>query len=349
MLHSLSSARESTKDNKRRKENKESMKDERRFRAVPLVAAAAFNFIVIVLVLWFVFTPRDLSDGNLESRLRVGLSFSSLRDSYLLELEQDLRGEIEERGDVAFVTDAQGDAARQLEQLENLFEQSVDVVLLNPAEVESQGAMLEVCRENGVPVIIVEGDGEAGEAAEHAVRSNDYDAGVQLGAFLQTELDGGQVLLLGIEGNLHSERRIEGFMSVMDQSEDWEVAATLDTHGLMEDAMEQVEKAMEAGTSFNVIMTATDTLAAGALAALRHNHKESLIRIVSVEGSPEGQGLVKAGKILATTALYPSLVSRYTLEYLYGESAYPDQYERVVPVSLVSNYNIGSFDTDSWE
>lgn len=309
-------------------------------------------------VLYLTLARSDLSLSGMESRRRIAVSLADLSDEYNQVLLQNIQSLVEARGDLVLTRDPGGDPEQQERQIQELLTMGVDTLVLSPVDPERLSYLTELSGEAGAKVVLLEAcqnalpEGEKAQAMEqvsHSVCSDDVGAGALLGDFLLTENPSARVLLLGEEGFSRSELRISGFLNALEGSDAAVAGEILLKDGSRSAAMEAVEEVLSSGISFDTVFCSSDPYGIGCCAALRHNARSSAVRILSVGGSPEGKRMTAEGHFLAESLLFPSLTARYTVEYLYEESPYPDLRERVAASALVSRYNVRSYDLDTWE
>jgi ribose transport system substrate-binding protein len=93
---------------------------------------------------------------------------------------QSLRDEAAKRGIKLIVTDAQGQTAKQVSDVEDLITRKVDLILLAPREFEGLAPALEAAKRAKIPVILIdrEAAGKAGDllqAVSAAVQGSGAD------------------------------------------------------------------------------------------------------------------------------------------------------------------------------
>lgn len=94
----------------------------------------------------------------------------------------------DEAGYDIVVTDAQDDASTQLSDIEDLLQQNVDVLLVNPVDSEAVATAIESANEQDVPVITVDRSAAGGEVATH-IASDNVSGGEMAGEFIAEQLE----------------------------------------------------------------------------------------------------------------------------------------------------------------
>src|SRR5215210_5401962 len=99
------------------------------------------------------------------SRFVAGFSQMESDNPWRIAQTKSLRDEAAKRGVELVVTDAQGQTAKQVSDVEDLIARRVNLILLAPREYEGLAPALQAAREAKVPVILVdrEAAGTAGQ------------------------------------------------------------------------------------------------------------------------------------------------------------------------------------------
>src|SRR5699024_10179072 len=107
------------------------------------------------------------SEGDSDDSVKVGLSISTLNNPFFVTLRDGAEAAAEEAGYEIVVTDAQDDASSQLSDIEDLLQQEIDVLLVNPVDSEAVVTAIESANTQDVPVITVDRSTEVGEGVTH--------------------------------------------------------------------------------------------------------------------------------------------------------------------------------------
>jgi ribose transport system substrate-binding protein len=90
------------------------------------------------------------------------------------------------------------------------------------------------------------------------------------------------------------------------------------------------------------VFTINDPTARGAISALKEAGKISHVKVVSVDGSEEGKGFIRAGEMVASAAQDPTGIGRTTVETAYkllaGETV---EAKVIMPMSIIDASNVG--------
>src|SRR5687767_2326954 len=145
----------------------------------------------------------------------VGFSQMESDNPWRIAQTKSLQDEAARRGYQLVVTDAQGQTAKQVSDVEDLIARRVDVILLAPREYEGLTPALQAAKEANIPVILVdrEAAGTPGEDFVTFLGSNFVEQGQRAAAWLAEKTGGtaGIVELTGTPGSSVAIDRGKGF------------------------------------------------------------------------------------------------------------------------------------------
>lgn len=94
----------------------------------------------------------DRSEKDLED-LKIGLSVSTLNNPFFVALKDGVVKEAEAQGVEVRIVDAQDDSAKQINDVEDLIQQGVDVLLINPTDSAAISTAVQSANSIGIPVV----------------------------------------------------------------------------------------------------------------------------------------------------------------------------------------------------
>src|SRR5919112_3675274 len=106
--------------------------------------------IVVILALATIFSQRWDSD-----KPKIGLAVANLQADFFNQIKQSVTKEAAKQGVEVVVADARGDAATQVNQIEDFVTKRVDAVIYIPAGATAAGVPVKNAREAGIPVVAV--------------------------------------------------------------------------------------------------------------------------------------------------------------------------------------------------
>ena len=275
----------------------------------------------------------------------IGVSLLNLYSEFIVMLDQAMEARAAELGVKLIVNDAQRDAARQVQQAENFIAQGVDVIILNPCEVDGSSPAVEKARAAGIPVVNVNSETRATPTA--FVGSHDEESGRIAMDYIAQRL-GGRGNIVMIQGFLGQAAQIEraqgarevlaknpGLHLIADQTADWDRAKAM---SLMENWIQSY------GGRINAVFAHNDEMAIGALHALEQAHLKDKIPVVGIDAIGEALQMVKAGRLDATVfqdaRAQGSTAVEVACRIVRGQ---PYDRQAFIPFRLVTAANIGEF------
>src|SRR5699024_1478385 len=105
---------------------------------------------------------------------KIGFSISTLNNPFFVDLRDGAEEAAEENGLDIVVSDAQDDSSKQINDIEDLVQQDIDLLLVNPTDDEAVVAGIESANDAGIPVITIDRSANGGE-----VRSEEHTSELQ--------------------------------------------------------------------------------------------------------------------------------------------------------------------------
>src|SRR5690625_1424281 len=144
---------------------------------------------------------KEAGDNEKEN-IKIGLSVSTLNNPFFVTLRDSAESKAEELGYEIVTADAQDDPSKQLSDIEDMLQQDIDVLLVNPTDSDAVVAAVELANGEDIPVVTVDRSSEGGEVIAH-VASDNISGGEMAGEFIGEKLenDGKVVELEGVSGS----------------------------------------------------------------------------------------------------------------------------------------------------
>lgn len=196
-------------------------------------------------------------------------------------------------------TDANNDASRQLDQIDNLIAQKVSVIVVVPVDYEGIVPGVEKANEAGIPVVALGIQSAGGKYT--FVGSMNIDAGKMQAEYMKKNLpkDAQILYLQGTPGLYHSQERLKGFQDNLGRP-DVKILATLSGNYDRAEGMKVTEDWIQSFPKFDAIIAANDQMALGAREALQSSGRLKGVMISGVDGVPDALAAIKAGEMSQT-------------------------------------------------
>ena len=303
---------------------------------------------VITLLLLFGYSG-DISASQSENRVVFGATYMTMNNPYYQVIDAQLRSEIESKGDILLTRDAAMDQDRQNEEIRELIDAGVQAIFFTPVEWDTALAGLEAAARAGVPVM-VDAPVKDAELAACSVLSDNYQAGVLCARHLMSQRDSAKIILLEHITARSGAERIQGFMDAIAGHPGFEVVASGQSDGQIENAMPVMEELLKQAPESDTVMALNDPSAFGALAAIEGAGMSGRFLIYGVDGTPEAKALVDDQLMTATCAQFPCQIAKEAVAQGYlAIDGKCEQHEIIVPVELLTKENVNNYGIDGWQ
>lgn len=301
---------------------------------------------VIVLALLALLSSCQPNDTDPE-KPRIALVMKSLANEFFKTMEDgaekfaaDHGGEFEL---IVNGTQNEEDVAGQVSLVEQMMSQSVDAIVIAPADSKALVAVLERAQKQGIAVVNIDNRLDADLLKERGIRvpfvgPNNREGARQAGELLAQRLKAGDAvaILEGIPSAFNAVQRRQGFEDAMNaggmtivtsQSANWEMAK----------ANEVAAGILNEHPEIKAILCSNDNMALGAHAAVRQASRSGQVLLVGFDNIAAAQDLIRGGSMLCTVDQHGDQLAVYGIQHalrmLEGGSP-PDDHE--TPVDLVT-------------
>ncbi|PKR77930.1 ribose ABC transporter substrate-binding protein RbsB [Halalkalibacillus sediminis] len=282
-----------------------------------------FTLLVLSVLVVACSTESPASDNGEESEgedsgeTTVGLSVSTQGNPFFVTLVDGAKAKAEELGVELTVVDAQNDAATQSNDIEDLIQQGVDVLVVNPVDSSAISSTIESANDADIPVITVDRSAEGGEVVTH-IASNNVSGGEMAGDYIVEQLGGeGKVVELeGIPGSSAANERGEGFHNVVDEEDGIEVVAQQPADFDRSEGLSVMENIIQGNPDIQAVFAHNDEMALGAVQALESAGMEDVM-VVGFDATDDAVAAVEEGTMAATIAQQPTIIGEEGIQAAY--------------------------------
>ncbi|HEY9163617.1 MAG TPA: substrate-binding domain-containing protein [Magnetovibrio sp.] len=254
---------------------------------------------------------------------------------------------LDQHANVKFIyTDAQGDTAKNIQDIEDMVDQGIDLLMVSPRDAQAMTPVIANVHSRGIPVVLLTRR-IIGNSYTTFVSADDAKIAAKAAAYMSETLNGnGNILVLqGVPSATTAIKRTEGFVNEIANHPGMKIVAVKPADYLRAEAIKAVEQALEAGLEFNAIYAQSDSMAAGARLALQATGIDPKSKlIVGIDYIPESREAIRQG-LQAASFTYPTAskeAAEAALKILNGESV-PKEIE--VPSQIVTKDNVEAVDT----
>jgi len=246
-------------------------------------------------------------------KMRVGFSQTETDGPWRIAETNSMQDEAKKRGYELVFTNARGDTATQVSNLEDLIAQRVDAIFLAPREAKGFEAPLQAAKDAKIPVFLIDRELEGPKAGDDYVTfigSNFIDEGRRAGEWLAKQTNGraGIVELLGTAGSSVANDRHQGFADAIKAFPDMKIITAQDGNFTRAQGQKVMESLIQAhGKSITAVYTHNDEMALGAIQALKaaNMNPGRDVLVVSVDGQKSALQAIIDGEMNATVECNP--------------------------------------------
>lgn len=238
-----------------------------------------------------------------QEKLKIGMTFQEMNNPYFVSMQEALNEAAADLGAEVVVTDAGHDVAKQISDVEDMLQQNIDILLLNPTDSAGIEAAVQAAKAAGVIVVAV--DANANGPVDTFVGSKNRDAGYMSCKYLGDALGGkGEVAILDGIPVVPILQRVEGCKAALAEFPEIQLVDTQNGRQDRSVALGVVENMIQSKPNLAGIFSVNDGGAMGALAAIQGSGRD--IKLTSVDGAPEAvKAIADGGPFIETTAQFP--------------------------------------------
>lgn len=241
------------------------------------------------------------------NHLRIGVSLSTLNNPFFVSIKDGILQEAAKDNIQVKIADAQNDSAKQNNDIEDLIQQGVDILLVNPVDSDAVSAAIKAANQADVPVVTIDRAANNSQVVTF-ISSDNVDGGKMAAKFIVDKLGKQAIVaeLQGIAGASATRERGQGFHQIADK--ELSIVASQAADFDRAKGLTVTENMLQAHDKIQAIFAQNDEMALGAVEAAKSAGKNILI--VGFDGSADGIKAVKSGALSATIAQQPELIGQ---------------------------------------
>lgn len=244
--------------------------------------------------------------------LKVGMSFQELNNPYFVTMRKALEDAARSVGATVVVTDASHDVTRQISDVEDMIQQKVDILLVNPTD--SSGIQSAIVAANAAKIPVVAIDANAAGPVDGFVGSKNFDAGRMSCDYLAKAIGGrGEVAILDGIAVVPILERVRGCRAALANHPQVRLVTVQNGKQERDVALSVTENMIQSHPNLRGIFSVNDGGSMGVLSAIEASGRD--IKLTSVDGAPEAvQAIARPGsKFVETSAQFPADMVRIGL------------------------------------
>lgn len=235
-------------------------------------------------------------------KIRVGISLPTQREERWVRDKEQMIAEAEKLGVELVVKVADADTQEQIQQVEAILTEGVDVLILAPNDASASASLVDMAKEEGVPVIAYDRLITGTDKLDYYISFDNTEVGRVQGKFI-TEMvpEGKYIIMSGAptdnNAKLFKEGAMEYIQPLVDSGKIEVIAEQAVDNWEPENALKIVEAALLASNNeVDAILSPNDGCAGGAIQALAAQGLDGVVPITGQDAE-----LAAAQRIVAGT------------------------------------------------
>jgi inositol transport system substrate-binding protein len=222
------------------------------------------RLIAVAALVIAVFFSSCNSAPSGPKQMIIGVSFETLQTEYWVAGFEAIKSELKKRNIAALEAIADGDANRQLEQINNFIARRVDGIIAVPKDAKTIIPTIKAANAANIPIVLYNRPSDQTEAKSVAVVADNYAITKATVEYMceQAKKSGKKhkaAILIGDLGDINAVGRRDGFEAAVKPYADIiEVVARIPTEWSGEKARAGVTNALQANPDINLIFTSSD-------------------------------------------------------------------------------------------
>ena len=289
----------------------------------------------------------DNADGEKSGKPRIALVMKSLANEFFSTMADGARAHQAEHSEhyelfVDGIKDER-DVSRQVQLVDEMIARQVNAIVIAPADSKSLVTVLRRAQDAGIVVINIDNRLDQEILAQQKigipfVGPDNKEGAREVGAYLAERLAKGDevALLEGIPTAFNAQQRKAGFEAAINAAE-LNLVSSQSAEWEMDRANKVASNILTQHPELKAFFCSNDSMALGALAAVKSAGKLGQVKIVGFDNIKAVQEAIRQGDILATADQHGDQLAVYGIEFalqVLNEGARPDDKE--TPVDLVT-------------
>ena len=260
--------------------------------------------------------PKDAVDDAADADgYTIGLSLSTLNNPFFVTLKEGAVAAADAADVTLVVVDSQDDATTEATNMEDLIQQGVDAILVNPTDADAIVPSIEKANAAGIPVFTIDRGSAGGDVISH-IASDNVAGGAMAAEFLCEAIggEGNVVELEGIAGTSAARDRGQGFNDYMGSDcAGVTIVAKQTANFNRAEGLTVFENILQAEEDIAGVFAHNDEMILGAIEAAAAAGRDGIV-FVGFDAVDDAVAAVDAGTLAATVAQQPSEMGRLGVE-----------------------------------
>ncbi|MGB2566977.1 D-ribose ABC transporter substrate-binding protein [Micromonospora citrea] len=253
------------------------------------------------------------SEGGKEAGGLIAIITPSADNPFFKAEADAAKAKAESLGYETSVASHDDDPNKQSELIDTAISRKAKAIILDNAGADASIGPVRKAKDAGIPVFLIDREINATGIATAQIVSNNAQGAQLAGESFVKALNGkgNYVELVGKESDTNAGVRSKGFTDVISQYPDMKLVAKESANWDQREAFSKMETILQKNRNIQGVIAGNDTMALGAVAALKAAGLTGKVVVVGFDGSPDAIAAIKAGEMHAT-ALQPAVLGAET-------------------------------------
>ena len=247
----------------------------------------------------------------------LGLAVANLQADFFNQIKQSVEAEAQAKGIEVQVSDAGGESATQVNQIQDFITRQVSAIIYIPAGATAAGVPVKAAGRANPPIPVIAVDRNAEDAPGNTfIATDSVAAAKELGEWVIKQKDGkGNIAILqGQIGTTPQVDRQKGFEEALKSAPGMEVVAQQPADWSQDKGFTVAQDMIQAHRDIDVFWGQADAMALGAAQAAENANLSPKPMVVGFDGDKAGIQAIIDGKIDATMVQQTQLMGRLAVE-----------------------------------
>ncbi|HBF35875.1 MAG TPA: ribose ABC transporter substrate-binding protein RbsB [Firmicutes bacterium] len=263
---------------------------------------------IIVLLMVVCMAVSLFSGLTFATAKPIGIVLSTLDNPFFVTLRDGAAARAKKLGCQLIVLDSQNDSAKESSNMEDLIQQKVGAILVNPVDSDAVVNAVKAANNAKIPVLTIDRTANGGSVVTH-IASDNIAGGKMAGEYIVKLLKGkGKVVeIQGTPGASAARDRGKGFDGVIAKTPGIKIVAQQEAGFDRQKGLTVMENILQAQPVINAIFCQNDEMALGAIKAIQSAKRTGII-VVGFDATDDGVKAINAGLMTGTIAQQPAMI-----------------------------------------
>ena len=284
--------------------------------------------------------------ANAKEAKTIGLAVANLQANFFNQIKESVEAEGAAKGVKIITVDAKGDAATQVNQIQDLLAQNIDALIYIPAGATAAAVPVKAAHAASVPVVNVDRNAE-GAPGDTFIATNSVESAKEVCTWIAKQAGGkGEMLIIhGQKGTTPEVDRSKGCAEALAAFPDIKVVGQLWSEGWHQDeGFKLTQDLLQAHPKASIVWGQADALALGAAQAVKVANPDHKIWVAGFDGDTAALTALKEGVFDVTATQQTQKMGRMAvdsaIELVEGKKVPAEQ---LLPATLTTKENVEGF------